>query len=75
MEREVRDKGKGRANPDMEVSDSDSDEDQAPFPAMYARYTMGQSRRHRVDMYNWLADNDDDPACEVCSHMPGSVYY
>ncbi|KAI0690296.1 hypothetical protein C8T65DRAFT_745889 [Cerioporus squamosus] len=43
------------------VSDEDNEDVQ---PSMYARYVMGQSERHRVNLYNWLDANDGDPACE-----------
>ncbi len=68
---EAADKGKGkgkeRAVPldQDDAGPADDNDDEAQEPSLYARYVMGKSQRQRVDMYNWLANHDGDPACEV----------
>ncbi len=61
-------KGKRRAvepdSPSGLNSDPDDDEDK-PAPSPYARYTMGKSRKDRIQLYDWLAVHEGDPAIKV----------
>ncbi|KAI0691874.1 hypothetical protein C8T65DRAFT_533253, partial [Cerioporus squamosus] len=49
---------------ELERAKAADKDDEDMQPSMYARYVMGQSERHQVDLYNWLDANDGDPACE-----------
>ncbi|RDX40877.1 hypothetical protein OH76DRAFT_1304372, partial [Lentinus brumalis] len=72
-------KGKRRAvepdSPSGLNSDSDDDEDK-PAPSPYARYTMGKSRKDRLQLYDWLAVHEGDPAIKVylIEHAVPDVY-
>lgn len=36
-----------------------------------ARYEIGESDSGRINIYNWVAKNDDDPALQACASALG----